>query len=321
MTEPFRIIAGSGRSGTTWVLDAIAQSNGLRTIFEPLHPSVVAAARPYCSRFISDDADMPELYHHLDQVARGQFKSFWSDFRIRSDRLRLTRQSFSSKQDLGRYYRRWRSALGLYQRYRTAIRQPNVITKFIRANLMLGWIRRNFDARIVFLVRHPLAVVESQLRLGGADWNARPVLDHYRQDLGLRRYSGDRYGRYLEQELTPAQGFALAWCIENQIPMEQAQAKGYGIVFYERLRAEPDQEWKRVIDTLELKNVPDPRLLKKPSQQASARWRRNGTGEGRPRWREQFGEENMEAIDSMFQELSMTAYGTTSLEPVGFATC
>ena len=32
------IIAGSGRSGTTWVLDAVAEANQLRTKFEPLGP-------------------------------------------------------------------------------------------------------------------------------------------------------------------------------------------------------------------------------------------------------------------------------------------
>jgi len=35
-----KLIAGSGRSGTTWVLDALADANDLRPVFEPLHPMV-----------------------------------------------------------------------------------------------------------------------------------------------------------------------------------------------------------------------------------------------------------------------------------------
>ena len=46
------IIAGSGRSGTTWILDVIAESNNLRTVFEPLQPYGVPEAQSYGYRYL-----------------------------------------------------------------------------------------------------------------------------------------------------------------------------------------------------------------------------------------------------------------------------
>jgi hypothetical protein len=50
-SDPIRIIAGSGRSGTTWVLDALAEANALRPVFEPLHPLAIPQARPFAYRY------------------------------------------------------------------------------------------------------------------------------------------------------------------------------------------------------------------------------------------------------------------------------
>ena len=50
------IIAGSGRGGTTWILDSIAEANNLRTIFEPLNTVFVPAAKPFAYRYVRDDS-------------------------------------------------------------------------------------------------------------------------------------------------------------------------------------------------------------------------------------------------------------------------
>ena len=51
------IVAGSGRSGTTWVLDAIAETNNLRTIYEPLNPAGVPEARNYGNLYLSENEE------------------------------------------------------------------------------------------------------------------------------------------------------------------------------------------------------------------------------------------------------------------------
>ena len=58
---PIRFIAGSGRSGTTWIQDALAAANGLRPVFEPLHPYLSDIGGRYAHRAMSADEEHAEL--------------------------------------------------------------------------------------------------------------------------------------------------------------------------------------------------------------------------------------------------------------------
>ena len=55
------VIAGSGRSGTTWILDVLAEANNLRPVFEPLNPYGVNEARDFGNRYVRENANEPEL--------------------------------------------------------------------------------------------------------------------------------------------------------------------------------------------------------------------------------------------------------------------
>ena len=68
-----RIVAGFGRSGTTWVQDSLASANSLRTVFEPLNTKTVPEAGPYANKFLLEDDDEPELFRLLKRY-------FWEDF-------------------------------------------------------------------------------------------------------------------------------------------------------------------------------------------------------------------------------------------------
>ena len=157
------IIAGSGRSGTTWVLDAIANANNLRTIFEPLHPIGVPVAKPFANRYVRDDANEPELKFFMDKVFSGVFKSLWANYRVRPDRLHLTyHQSGSLRHKLGFLKHNYKKLAIHYCRYHK-VKFSNLIVKFTRANLMLGWLSKNYSAKILLIVRHPGAVVHSKI--------------------------------------------------------------------------------------------------------------------------------------------------------------
>ena len=43
------------------MLDAVAQANDLRTIFEPLHPFAIPEVRPYAYRYIPAECELPGL--------------------------------------------------------------------------------------------------------------------------------------------------------------------------------------------------------------------------------------------------------------------
>ena len=118
-------------------------------------------------------------------------------------------------------------------------REP--LIKCIRANLMLPWIARRLDSRIVLIVRHPGAVVESELRSG---WNASFALERFRADDRLHEITGDRYRSLLDRTLEPVEALTLRWIIENQWVMESAAAHGIAVVHYEHLRSSAGSAWQ-----------------------------------------------------------------------------
>jgi len=316
--QPFLVVAGSGRSGTTWVLDAVAQANGLRTIFEPLHPLPILEVCPFAYRYVPADSEPPGLQELMERFADGSFHSIWSDYRVRTDRLRPDLGTFCSRKKLTRFYRRWKKLYSKYQGYHETLRYPHVITKFIRANLMLGWIRKNFDARIVLLLRHPGAVVESQLRLGGDDWDPYDILKRYRNDDALMSAYGELYVRLLQRELSPAQALTAAWCIQNQMPLREAESNGVMVVHYESLLEDPTQEWGRIIRGLGLLRAPDEILLKRPSQQASRQSKRAGfDSQSHRRWMDRIAPAALEEVNRVLQELEISVYDVRDPLPKG----
>ena len=156
------VIAGSGRSGTTWVLDVIAEANNLRPVFEPLNPDGVKEAWDFCNRYVKEDADEPELKRFMDKVFSGELNCPWTKTRIIPDQMRPSISQMTSWDYTYTLLSRYKNFLIRYISYfkKKAFRP---ITKFIRANLMLDWLEANFNPRIIFIVRHPGAVAASQI--------------------------------------------------------------------------------------------------------------------------------------------------------------
>ena len=141
------------------------------------------------------------------------------------------------------------------------------LVKCIRANLMLPWIARHLDCRIVLIVRHPGAVVESELRNG---WNANFALERFRNDSRLHELTNGRYVSLLARPLNHVEALTARWVIENQWVTESATSSGITVMYYERLRSSDGGEWSRLCSALDLPTVPRIDLLKRPSQQSGA---------------------------------------------------
>src|SRR6185436_11419126 len=102
-----KLIAGSGRSGTTLILDSLAKANGLRPVFEPLHPYVSEAGNRYAHRALRASDDCPDLEQFLEEVVAGRALAFWTRYRRQVRWLVPPPSEFSTRQDAGRTVRRW----------------------------------------------------------------------------------------------------------------------------------------------------------------------------------------------------------------------
>jgi hypothetical protein len=204
-------VAGSGRSGTTWVQELINHARDHRVIFEPFLGSVV----PFCRHFerkqyLRATDDSPEFLGPARTILGGDFRNDWTD----------------QYNDRPAYRKR--------------------LVKDIRANLLLRWLREHFPTvPIVFLMRHPCAVVASQLRgrwgLKAADLLRQPRLvdDFLAPFVGLIHCARDEFDNLL-----------LVWCVENYVPLRQFKRGEILLLFYEELVRHPSREVGRLFSFL-----------------------------------------------------------------------
>ncbi len=314
------VISGSGRSGTTWVLDVLAQSNDMRTAFEPLHPIAVPLMDEYANMYLTEYDDSPRLSEFLIKVFSGKFKNIWVSYRVRPDRLMPFPQNFLGYRRLHEYLARWRKLYRQMAVYKKDIGKP-VITKFIRANMMYAWLLKNFNIRIVHVIRHPCAVIESKLRLGGDDWDVDKELKAYLDQSRIADWVKNFIEPEAVESLTETGRYALIWCIENILPFSDDTVTVAGEhllkVHFESLAAQDMNVWMAVSQHLGLQEVPDQSLLVKPSQQARPENKdKNYNKQMTSGWRKRLSAGMISEIESVLNSFKVTEYSINSAEPI-----
>jgi hypothetical protein len=200
-------LAGSGRSGTTWVSEIINHRNEYRLVFEPFHPDRVPVCKDFRRKqYLRPDERREKYLEPARRILTGRLRNPWTD---RFNRKFVAR---------GR------------------------LIKDIRANLLLGWMSENFPGMpIVFLLRHPCAVVAARLALGWKD-NLSEMMEQEElvEDFLLP----------VEAEIRDAQGaferHVFSWCIENYVPLRQFGPREVHLAFYENLVVHPEDEVRRL---------------------------------------------------------------------------
>jgi hypothetical protein len=212
-TRRCMLIAGTARSGTTWLGELIASQVNCRLMFEPFQPHKVPAYRQFeYFQYLRPEQDHAGMEQFCTAVFTGRIRNRWIDQEV------------------------------------THLRPGYRLVKEIRANLLLGWIARRFpEVPRLFIVRHPCAVVQSRLQLGWAtdtdiaSFLAQPDLvdEHLAEHLDLIRATRTDSGKH-----------ALIWCISNLVPLRQFASGGLPIVYYEDLVTQPAVEIPRVFRAL-----------------------------------------------------------------------
>ncbi len=206
-------LAGSGRSGTTWLSGVINYRGRYRYVFEPFNPARVGAFAGFGSKQYLRPDDTREAFLKPARLAlSGGLRDPWMD------------------------------------RFNTRLVARRRLVKDIRANLMLGWMRANFPGMpIVLLLRHPCAVVTSRLALGWRDnldetmAQEDLVRDHLLPMESQIRAAADDFERHL-----------FLWCIDNYVPLRQFAPGEIHLAFYEDLLLNPEDGLRSLFGFLEL---------------------------------------------------------------------
>jgi sulfotransferase family protein len=203
------LLAGSGRSGTTWVSEIINFDRRYRYMFEPFHSDKVRRCRAFgAMTYLRPDARDDERLAVASSVLGGRLRAGWVD----------------------RYNKTWLS--------------KDRLVKDIRANLFLKWLSVNFQGMpVVLLLRHPLATVASRLSL---HW--RPLTDAYLSNPELVEDHLGGVAEEMAGTTDPFEQQMYRWCVETVVPLRQFATGEIHLAFYEGFVADPDSEISALFD-------------------------------------------------------------------------
>jgi len=226
------LVAGTARSGTTWLGDLITSQIPCRILFEPFNPDLVSEYRAFhYFQYMRPDSENDQLHAFAHKVFSGEIRNPWID-----------RQN------------EW-----ILPKYR--------LIKEIRANLLLKWLHDHFsEVPILFLLRHPCAVVLSRLELGWAsDSDIKPFLS---QPELVSDYLGDHLA-LIRSAKTTEEKHAIIWSVSTLVPLKQFKPGELKIVYYENLCTQPEIELPDIFKSIG-QHYENPRIdkINQPSQTA-----------------------------------------------------
>lgn len=269
------LLAGSSRSGTSWLGRVLSTAPGYCLLTEPLSLKMPGLRRAGFSwrTHVDPDADWPEGEAILRAFFRGK--------RVTAKLIHRNRRELLSSRGL--------------------------VVKSVRASRLLPWLTRRFALRgIVLLIRHPCAVVSSQME------NFR-IPDPCRED-NLRYLE-----RHLPHLLPFARGLeteeerrALTWALDQHAPLS-APAGSWTRASYERLVLDGPAAATRLFASLGLETPETAReRLRENSWQArssSVDHRRASVEERLGVWRRRLTGEQIDRILAVVEAVGIRGFG------------
>ncbi len=205
------LIAGTGRSGGTWLCDILNQRNEYRLVFEPFHPKRAPWMKPFGERrYMRPGEQDPEFLALTRSIVTGRVRHAWTE----------------------RFNRRFVA----HQR----------LIKEDYANLMLGWLHESFPGMpLVLLLRHPCAVALSFVthEYKGA---VMPLLEQQK----LMEDFLHPYADEIRRARDVFERTVFLWCVEALVPLSQLRPGELHVVFFENLVRNPEAEIARLFSHL-----------------------------------------------------------------------
>ena len=283
------ILTSSPRSGSSWLAEAW-KNLGYDLINEPLfltrYPDSVKAGYDWRT-FIPPNEKDSLRYNYMNQVLTGQagYVNLTKDFK------------------------------GLFPTPKQ-FRKRKLFIKFVRANRLLSWLTNSFNVRgSILLVRHPCAVVSSQIAMGERENSA---WKYYSADQTNPKqlYGGDlpssiidKYENALGKVKSRAGHLAVVWSFDNLMPLRLYPAHHAVIVSYETLLGNATKELARIYKELggDEKKV-QALNLDTPSLTASPDYRQGNAAKQLTKWKDQLTSSEIDEILAVVHEFDINWY-------------
>ena len=187
-----------------------------------------------------------------------------------------------------------------------------VLVKICRGNALLPWFVEQFDLKRkpIYLLRHPLAVICSQMEQGG--WSFQFTDFQIPEQPFQEFYSIHR--NFLATLETKEESLLASWCLANKAPLSQKPSK-WITIFYENLVYYPEEELKKIFKEW---NLPIPENIfnevRKPSRTVinSDTYLKEKLVS---KWRENFNRQELNRYQIILDYFGITVYNTESPFP------
>jgi hypothetical protein len=174
------ILAGSGRSGTTWVGQVLGSMSRYRIMFEPFYAKETGLVAHWRNRqYLRPGDSNPAFVEPARRILSGQVRSYWID-KINGE---------------------------VFPRGR--------LIKDIRIQMLLPWMHATFpEVPIAIVTRHPCAVALSRMTLGwGANVDAFLAQEELVEDY-LAPFASE-----MKRAESDFERQIIFWCAENYVPI------------------------------------------------------------------------------------------------------
>jgi hypothetical protein len=190
------------------------------------------------------------------------------------------------------------------------------VIKFCRANRLLKWmVEKVHDTVPILLVRHPCAVVSSQLEHGS--WkhvkeessSEHPVLnpEYLKKEPWIMKI--------VRKISRPEEKLAVTWCLDHYVPLSSPKPHPWILTAYEKLVTDGENEIRRIFAILG-REVPKEiwRYLKRPSTSTKEDSNVARGGDRLSTWKRRLNEGQQRRVLSLVSDFGLDFY-TDKLEP------
>jgi len=292
-------IFGTPRSGTTWLMEILETIPEYTYLFEPISPiySTEAFDVGFTSRtYLPYNVEWLEGEKFLKEIFSGYKFGFLSSYQFKPEII--MRRILSKK----------------------------LIVKFIRLNRLLPWIAKRFQLRgIFFIIRHPCAVIASQLKTEVFGYHPasppytgifppiKSVLNEASKIEGLDPFLLNK----LKGIKTREEILAVVWCLDNYVPLSFPKPHPWTTIIYEKLVLDGKNEMNRIFNEIDEKVPPSAfRLLREPSMLTMKSDLKvvGKTKEQSAKWKKFLSDEQIKRILSIVSDFGLDFY-TEDIEP------
>lgn len=268
------------RGGSTWLTEIIKNVPHTAIVWEPLHlkySNTFDSIGFQWRQFIPENVCWSEARVRFEQLLEGK------DWNVFSSQMTNPLEFFLAK---------------------------HLIIKFCRANRLLPWFVNQFQPKYkpVYMVRHPFAVVQSQLKQGG--WDS-PFKKFEIPKSPFVQFEEEHYDFLFSLNSKP-ELLTAVWCISNKQTIDNDRnGKDWIFLTYEDLFLRPEEMVKHIFDVWGLE-VPISINYSKVSATSKGTDTKNKLAQ-LSKWQEAFTSDDIQRMSKVLEHFEIKLYSDTIL--------